>query len=140
MPLTRTAVEAARRKFSPEFMNRLDKIVVFNTLRPEHLEQILELELAKVQQRIAQAAGPTHFTFRCSSGVKQWLLREGTDPRYGARSSEEQNRGRCYRGGFWLEGPFLAWDPPGFDVAERHRMKRHAQHFVFGGVLCIRGL
>lgn len=83
--IQRTAVEAARRKFSPEFMNRLDKIVVFNTLRPQHLEQVLELELAKVQQRITQAAGPTHFTFRCSPEVKQWLLREGTDPRYGAR-------------------------------------------------------
>jgi len=83
--IRRTAEEAARRKFSPEFMNRLDKIVVFNTLRPQHLEQVLELELAKVQQRITQAAGPTHFTFRCSPEVKQWLLREGTDPRYGAR-------------------------------------------------------
>ncbi|HYN15657.1 MAG TPA: AAA family ATPase [Terriglobales bacterium] len=80
-----TAEEAARRKFSPEFMNRLDKIVVFNTLRPQHLEQVLELELAKVQQRINQAAGRSHFTFRCSPEVRQWLLREGTDPRYGAR-------------------------------------------------------
>src|SRR5271165_2935561 len=40
-----TAVDAARRKFSPEFMNRIDKIVVFRTLRAEHLEQILEIEL-----------------------------------------------------------------------------------------------
>ncbi len=83
--ITRTAVEAARRKFSPEFMNRLDKVVVFNTLRPEHLEQVLELELAKVQQRIMRAAGQSHFTFRCFPDVKQWLLREGTDPKYGAR-------------------------------------------------------
>ncbi|HYL16933.1 MAG TPA: AAA family ATPase [Terriglobales bacterium] len=79
------ATEAARRKFSPEFMNRLDKVVVFNTLRPEHLEKILELELAKVQQRITQAAGQSHFTFRCSPEVKRWLLQEGTDARYGAR-------------------------------------------------------
>jgi len=83
--ITRTAVEAARRKFSPEFMNRLDKVVVFNTLRPEHLEQVLELELAKVQQRIMHAAGESHFTFRCSPEAKRWLLREGTDPKYGAR-------------------------------------------------------
>ena len=83
--ITRTATEAARRKFSPEFMNRIDKIVVFKTLRPEHLEQILELELANVQQRILQAAGPNHFTFRCTPEVKMWLLRQGTDPRYGAR-------------------------------------------------------
>ena len=83
--IARSATEAARKKFSPEFMNRLDKVVVFKTLRPEHLEQILDLELAKVQQRIANAAGQGHFTFRCSPEAKAWLLKEGTEPRYGAR-------------------------------------------------------
>jgi ATP-dependent Clp protease ATP-binding subunit ClpB len=83
--ITRTAMEAARRKFSPEFMNRLDKVVVFKTLRPEQLEQVLELELHKVQQRIAIAVGQNHFTFRCTADVKRWLLKEGTDPKYGAR-------------------------------------------------------
>jgi ATP-dependent Clp protease ATP-binding subunit ClpA len=83
--IARTAMEAARRKFSPEFMNRLDKVVVFKTLRPEQLEQVLELELAKVQRRIIHALGPNHFTFQCSPEVKRWLLEEGTDPRYGAR-------------------------------------------------------
>jgi len=83
--ITHVATEAARRKFSPEFMNRLDKVVVFNTLRPDQLEHILELELAKVQRRIASALGPNHFTFRCTPEIKQWLLREGTDPKYGAR-------------------------------------------------------
>jgi len=47
--INRTAQEAARRKFSPEFMNRIDKIVVFKTLKSEHLEQILEIELDMVQ-------------------------------------------------------------------------------------------
>ncbi len=83
--MARTAMEAARRKFSPEFMNRIDKVVVFRTLRPEHLQQVLELELGKVQQRITRAAGQSHFTFQCSSEVKNYLLREGTDPKYGAR-------------------------------------------------------
>jgi ATP-dependent Clp protease ATP-binding subunit ClpA len=83
--ISRSAIDAARRKFPPEFMNRLDKVVVFNTLRPEQLERILDLELAKVQQRIARAVGQNHFTFRCTPEVKQWLLREGTDPKYGAR-------------------------------------------------------
>src|SRR5438067_7210508 len=50
--INRTAVEAARRKFTPEFMNRIDKVVVFKTLRSEHLEQILEIELGMVQQRV----------------------------------------------------------------------------------------
>ncbi len=85
--ITRTATEAARHKFSPEFMNRIDKVVVFKTLRPEHLERILELELEAVKQRISSAASPAqaHFTFRCAPEVKEWLLREGTDLRYGAR-------------------------------------------------------
>ena len=83
--IARTASEAARRKFSPEFMNRLDKVVVFKTLRPEQLEQILELELQKVQQRITRAVGQGHFTFQCTPEVKRWLLKEGTDPKYGAR-------------------------------------------------------
>src|SRR5512147_2276971 len=83
--MTRTAQEAARRKFSPEFMNRIDKVVVFKTLRPEHLEQILEIELGMVQQRILQATGNNQFVFSCTPKVKEFLLREGTDPKYGAR-------------------------------------------------------
>jgi len=83
--ITRTAQEAARRKFSPEFMNRIDKIVVFKTLKPEHLEQILEIELGMVQQRILQATGNNQFVFSCTQKVKKFLLEEGTDPKYGAR-------------------------------------------------------
>ena len=83
--MTRAAQEAARRKFSPEFMNRIDKVVVFKTLRPEHLEQILEIELGMVQQRILQATGNNQFVFSCTPAVKQFLLKEGTDPKYGAR-------------------------------------------------------
>ncbi len=80
----RTAVEAAGRKFSPEFMNRIDKVVVFRTLRPEHLEQIVEIELGMVQQRIL-SSGSHKFLFRCTQTVKNFLLKEGTDLRYGAR-------------------------------------------------------
>ena len=61
----RTAVEAARRKFSPEFMNRIDKVVVFRSLKEHHLRQILDLELQAVQDRIMQSAG-TKFVFQCS--------------------------------------------------------------------------
>ena len=83
--INRTAVEAARRKFSPEFMNRIDKVVVFKTLRLEHLTQILEIELGMVQQRILQATGNNQFVFSCTSRVKEFLLIEGTDLKYGAR-------------------------------------------------------
>src|SRR5215813_13449073 len=80
----RTAVEAARRKFSPEFMNRIDKIVVFRSLQEHHLRQILEIELQRIQDRVTYAAG-TKFIFQCSDAVKDKLLWEGLDVRYGAR-------------------------------------------------------
>jgi ATP-dependent Clp protease ATP-binding subunit ClpB len=84
--ITRTAMDAARKKFSPEFINRIDRTVVFKTLRPEHLHRILDLELARIQQRIATAAAAEHhFTFHCTPQLKDWLLKEGTDSRYGAR-------------------------------------------------------
>jgi ATP-dependent Clp protease ATP-binding subunit ClpB len=83
--IDRTAVEAARRKFTPEFMNRIDKVVVFKTLRSEHLQQILEIELGMVQQRILMASAANQFVFNCTNSVKGFLLEEGTDPKYGAR-------------------------------------------------------
>jgi ATP-dependent Clp protease ATP-binding subunit ClpB len=80
----RTAVEAARRKFSPEFMNRLDKVVVFHPLRREQLEQVLEIELGQVQQRVLETA-KGQFLFRVTPAGNDFLLKEGTDQRYGAR-------------------------------------------------------
>ena len=83
--INRSAVDAARRKFSPEFMNRIDKSVVFRTLRSEHLQQILEIELGMGQQRILMASAVNQFVFSCTPKVKSFLLHEGTDPKYGAR-------------------------------------------------------
>jgi ATP-dependent Clp protease ATP-binding subunit ClpA len=80
----RTAVEAARRKFSPEFMNRLDKIVVFHPLQRPQLEQVLEIELGQVQQRVLETA-KGQFLFRVTGQGRDFLLQEGTDQRYGAR-------------------------------------------------------
>jgi len=80
----RTAVEAARRKFSPEFMNRLDKVVVFHPLRREQLEEVLEIELTQVQHRVLETA-KGQFLFRVTGAGKEFLLQEGTDQRYGAR-------------------------------------------------------
>jgi ATP-dependent Clp protease ATP-binding subunit ClpA len=80
----RTAQEAAKRKFSPEFMNRLDKVVVFHPLRPEQLEEILEIELRMVQQRVLETQRG-QFLFRVTPAARAFLLREGTDLKYGAR-------------------------------------------------------
>jgi len=84
LKVKRAAVEAARRKFSPEFMNRLDKVVVFHPLRRDHLEQVLEIELGQVQQRVFEAA-KGQFLFRVTGPGREFLLQEGTDQRYGAR-------------------------------------------------------
>lgn len=81
----RVAVAAARHKFSPEFMNRIDRTVVFHTLRPEELSAILDIELGMVQQRILASSGNHPFLFNCTPEAKVWLLHEGYDPRYGAR-------------------------------------------------------
>src|SRR5271169_6375253 len=80
----RTAVEAARRKFSPEFMNRLDKVVVFHPLMRDQLEEVLEIELGQVQQRVLETA-KGQFLFRVTAAGREFLLQEGTDQRYGAR-------------------------------------------------------
>jgi ATP-dependent Clp protease ATP-binding subunit ClpA len=82
-------VDAARRKFTPEFMNRLDKIVTFQPLGAEQLRKILDIELNQVQQRIfnSAAAGGAEraFVFTLSDPSKDFLLAEGTDMKYGAR-------------------------------------------------------
>ena len=80
----RTASEAAKRKFAPEFMNRIDKVVVFHPLRSQQLEQILEIELGMVQQRVLETA-KGRFLFRLTQPARDFLLREGTDLKYGAR-------------------------------------------------------
>ena len=79
------ALAAARQYFSPEFMNRLDRVVVFHGLSPAQLSEILDIELAQVQDRI-QALFPAHgFKFNCTPETKAFLIREGTDAKYGAR-------------------------------------------------------
>jgi ATP-dependent Clp protease ATP-binding subunit ClpA len=80
----RTAIEAARRKFSPEFMNRLDKVVVFHPLQRTQLEKVLDIELSQVQQRVLETA-KGQFLFRVTDSGREFLLQEGTDQRYGAR-------------------------------------------------------
>src|SRR5947207_14031685 len=80
----RTAGEAARRKFSPEFMTRLDKVVVFHPLRREQLQEVLNIEMGQVQQRVVDTA-KGKFRFRVTDAGREFLLQEGTDQRYGAR-------------------------------------------------------
>jgi ATP-dependent Clp protease ATP-binding subunit ClpB len=79
----RTATEAAKRKFAPEFMNRIDKTIAFHPLRSQQLEQILEIELEMVQRRVFETK--RRILFRAMPAARGFLLREGTDLKYGAR-------------------------------------------------------
>jgi ATP-dependent Clp protease ATP-binding subunit ClpB len=83
--VAKTGVEAARRKFTPEFMNRIDKVVVFKPLGEPELRRILDLELGQVQQRILFSPAEKCFVFTVSDSGKDFLLSEGTDLKYGAR-------------------------------------------------------
>jgi len=82
--ISRAGVEAARRKFTPEFMNRIDRTVVFRPLGSPELEEILTIELNALQERI-RLANTVPFAITLSDPARQHLLREGTDPRFGAR-------------------------------------------------------
>jgi ATP-dependent Clp protease ATP-binding subunit ClpB len=83
--VTRAGIEAARRKFTPEFINRIDKVVVFRSLGSEELSRILSIELNQLQQRIFNSAATTPFVFNVTADARAFLLREGTDMKYGAR-------------------------------------------------------
>ena len=82
--LSKVGVSAARKKFVPEFVNRLDAMVVFNALGAAELRQVAEIELRRVQERLLSSKGAA-FVFRLTEEAIDQLLEDGTDPRYGAR-------------------------------------------------------
>ena len=75
-------VQAARKRFSPEFMNRIDKTVVFHSLGDAELQRVLDLELAQVQRLILMG---TPCLFQVSAEARRLLIESGTDAKYGAR-------------------------------------------------------
>jgi ATP-dependent Clp protease ATP-binding subunit ClpB len=83
--MTEVSMQAARRKFTPEFINRIDKIAVFRPLGQVELRSILSLELRQVQQRILRTPAEKPFVFRATDKARTYLLSQGTDMKYGAR-------------------------------------------------------
>ena len=81
--LAHAGTEAARRRFTPEFMNRIDSVVTFRPLGEPELQRILDIELDAIRARLSNAAGEV--TFAIDAAGRELLLREGTDQRYGAR-------------------------------------------------------
>ena len=70
-----------RHAFRPEFLNRLDEIIVFHALSEEHLKQIVEIQLAGLRARLAER----HIQLELTDAARTRLVREGYDPTYGAR-------------------------------------------------------
>ncbi len=72
---------AVRAHFKPEFINRLDDIIIFDGLNPEELVSIVDIQLAQLAKRLEQR----RLTLQVSEPAKQWLAQRGFDPQYGAR-------------------------------------------------------
>jgi ATP-dependent Clp protease ATP-binding subunit ClpB len=83
--LNRAGLQAVRRKFTPEFINRIDKTVVFHALGEPELRRILKIELNLLQVRILKSTTGNPFVFTASESANDYLLRAGTDSKYGAR-------------------------------------------------------
>jgi ATP-dependent Clp protease ATP-binding subunit ClpB len=81
--LAHAGTDAARRRFTPEFMNRIDSVVTFRPLGEPELQQILDLELDGVRARLSRAVESVDFSL--DDAARKLLLKEGTDQRYGAR-------------------------------------------------------
>ncbi len=74
-------LEEMRSQFRPEFLNRVDEIIVFHSLTEEHLKQIVEIQLGRVRARLADR----HITLTLTDAARANLVRTGYDPHYGAR-------------------------------------------------------
>jgi len=83
--VSRAGIEAARRKFSPEFLNRIDKIAVFQPLDEAELRKILDLELSALKRQFIDSNQGAPFVLSVTDAAKGCLLQEGVDIRYGAR-------------------------------------------------------
>jgi ATP-dependent Clp protease ATP-binding subunit ClpB len=74
-------LDEMRRAFRPEFLNRVDEIIVFHSLTEEHLKQIVEIQLGHLRRRLAER----HIDLKLTEAAKTHLVRVGHDPAYGAR-------------------------------------------------------
>ena len=83
--MVRSGIEAARRQFTPEFINRIDKMVVFRPLNGIDLNRILHIELNSVRERVSSVDHGPHFDFAVTESATRFLLSEGTNAEYGAR-------------------------------------------------------
>ncbi len=83
--LQQIGLAAVRRKFSPEFVNRIDSVITYQSLNAEALSRILDQHLEDLQTHIINRLGPRGFGLDVSRPTRQFLLRKGTSQEYGAR-------------------------------------------------------
>jgi len=79
--MERRVKEALKQTFRPEFLNRLDEIIIFNSLEIEHIKQIVDIQIARLQKRLDERK----ITIELNDGAKEFLANKGFDPVYGAR-------------------------------------------------------
>jgi len=79
--MKRDVLEALRQQFRPEFLNRIDDIVVFHSLSREHLKSIVDIQLARLRARLAER----HITLELTDRAREYFATTGYDPSYGAR-------------------------------------------------------
>src|ERR1700736_4788953 len=83
--LQNIALVSVRKRFSPEFVNRIDCIITYQPLTPESLSAILDHQISDLQNHVNTRLGPRCFTIEVPFETRQWLLRKGTSAEYGAR-------------------------------------------------------
>jgi ATP-dependent Clp protease ATP-binding subunit ClpC len=78
----RGVIESALKKaFAPEFLNRIDDVIIFNSLEKEDMKKIIELELQGLHKRISELG----YTLKITDNAKEFIIEKGFDPNYGAR-------------------------------------------------------
>jgi len=83
--LQNIALVAVRKRFSPEFVNRIDCIITYQPLTPESLSTILDQQILDLQSHVNTRLGARSFALEVPFESRQFLLRKGTSPEYGAR-------------------------------------------------------
>ncbi|MHC1571469.1 MAG: AAA family ATPase, partial [Methanosarcinales archaeon] len=79
--MRRQVMEALRQEFKPEFLNRLDEIIIFHPLSEEEIKSIVDIQIRRIQERLAEKK----LTLSLTDAAKEFLARAGYDPNYGAR-------------------------------------------------------
>jgi ATP-dependent Clp protease ATP-binding subunit ClpB len=115
--MKRRVMEAVRAHFKPEFLNRVDDLIIFHGLGIEEIKAIVEIQVRKLTERLRERK----IELRLTEKAKEWLAKEGFDPAYGARplkrviQKEIQDRLAMNL----LEGKFKEGDTVTVDVDSR---------------------